>query len=107
MPTWVPRAIILFWLGFAVLWLARGVLHSLRSFFLIILISLFLSLAIEPAVNALERRGLRRGLGTGAVFLLIDPSLFQKEDYKQHILFHLMFIHNGWASTHGSINAPN
>ncbi len=75
MPTWIPRAIVLFWLGFAVLWLARGVLHSLRSFFLIILISLFLSLAIEPAVNALERRGLRRGLGTGAVFLLIVCSL--------------------------------
>ncbi len=75
MPTWVPRAIVLFWLGFAALWLARGVLHSLRPFILIILISLFLSFAIEPVVNALERRGLRRGLGTGAVFLLIVCSL--------------------------------
>jgi predicted PurR-regulated permease PerM len=75
MPGWVPLAIVLFWLGFAVLWLARGVLHSLHSFFIIILISLFLSFAIEPAVNALERRGVRRGIGTGAVFLAIVLSL--------------------------------
>lgn len=75
MPAWVPRGIVLFWMGFAVLWLARGVLHSLRSFFIIILISLFLSFAIEPAVNALERRGIRRGIGTGAVFLTIVLSL--------------------------------
>ena len=75
MPAWVPRAIVLFWLGLAVLWLARGVLHSLRSFFVILLISVFFSLAIEPAVNALERRGVRRGIGTGAVFLLILLSL--------------------------------
>jgi predicted PurR-regulated permease PerM len=71
MPGWVPRAIVLFWLGFGVLWLARGVLHALRPFFIMVVISLFMSLAIEPAVNALERRGMRRGLGTGLVFLLI------------------------------------
>jgi predicted PurR-regulated permease PerM len=75
MPAWVPRAIVLFWLGFGVLWLARGVLHSLRSFFLMLLVSLFLSLAMEPAVNALERRGVRRGLGTGIVFVTIVLAL--------------------------------
>lgn len=75
MPVWVPRAIVLFWLGFGVVWLARGVLHSLRSFFLIVLVSLFLSFAIEPAVNALERRGIRRGIGTGAIFLAIVLAL--------------------------------
>ena len=68
MPGWVPKAIALFWLGFATLWLARGIVHSLRSFFLVLLISLFLSFAIEPAVNRMERAGLRRGLGTGLVF---------------------------------------
>jgi predicted PurR-regulated permease PerM len=75
MPGWVPRAILLFWLGFAGLWLARGVVHSLRPLFLIILISLFLSFAIEPVVNALERRGLRRGIGTGIVFLIVIAAL--------------------------------
>jgi predicted PurR-regulated permease PerM len=71
MPAWVPKAIALFWLGFAVLWLARGVVHSLRSFFLVLLVSLFLSFAIEPAVNRLERAGLRRGAATGLMFLAI------------------------------------
>lgn len=75
MPGWVPRAIALFWLGLATIWMLRGVVHSLRPLFLIILISLFLSFAIEPAVNALERRGLRRGLGTGLVFLLVLGAL--------------------------------
>lgn len=75
MPGWVPRAIVLFWAGFVVVWLARGVVHSLRPLFLIILISLFLSFAIEPAVNALERRGVRRGLGTGLVFLVVLGAL--------------------------------
>jgi predicted PurR-regulated permease PerM len=75
MPAWLPRAIALFWLGFALLWLARGVLHSLRPFFLMLLVSLFLSFAIEPAVNALERRGMRRGLATGGIFVIIVLAL--------------------------------
>jgi predicted PurR-regulated permease PerM len=75
MPGWVPKAIATFWLGFAVLWLARGIVHSLRSFFLVLLISLFLSFAIEPAVNRLERAGVRRGAGTGLVFLLITLAI--------------------------------
>jgi predicted PurR-regulated permease PerM len=75
MPGWVPKAIAMFWLGFAALWLARGIVHSLRSFFLVLLISLFLSFAIEPAVNRLERAGLRRGMGTGLVFLLITLAI--------------------------------
>lgn len=71
MPGWVPKAIVLFWLGAATVWLLRGIVHSLRPFFLVLLVSLFLSFAIEPAVNRLERLGLRRGLGTGLVFLAI------------------------------------
>lgn len=74
-PPWLLRAIVWFWLGFGVLWLLRGVLHSLRPLFIIILISLFLSFAIEPAVNRLERAGLRRGLGTGLVFIAIVAAL--------------------------------
>lgn len=71
MPGWLPKAIGLFWLGFAVVWMARGVVHSLRPLFLVLLVSFFLSFAIEPAVNRLERAGVRRGVGTGLVFLLI------------------------------------
>lgn len=75
MPPWVPRAIVWFWLGFGALWMLRGILHSLRGFFIIILISFFLSFAIEPAVNRLERMGMRRGMGTGLVFLAIIAAV--------------------------------
>lgn len=71
MPGWVPKAIVLFWLGAATVWLLRGMVHALRPFFLVLLVSLFLSFAIEPAVNRLERLGVRRGVGTGLVFLAI------------------------------------
>jgi predicted PurR-regulated permease PerM len=74
MPSWVPRAILTFWAGFATLWVLRGALHSLRSFLITVLVSLFLSFAIEPAVNWLAQRGWRRGLATGLVFLVIFVS---------------------------------
>lgn len=70
-PNWVNGAIFRLLsavVGLVVVWwLAR----RLSSLLLIVFISIFLSFAIEPAVNSLERRGVRRGLGTGVVFLLI------------------------------------
>ena len=71
MPTWVPKGIALFWLGFILVDLVEGLLVALRTLLIALLVSLFLSFAIEPAVNALARRGWRRGLATGLVFLLI------------------------------------
>ncbi len=68
-PPWVVRAILLFLGGLAALWYLQGVLESLRSLFIILLVALFLSFAMEPAVNALERWNVRRGLGTALVFL--------------------------------------
>ena len=71
MPAWVPRAMLLFFGGvlglLAVLWL----LDHLRGLLVLILVSLFLSFAIEPAVNRLERIGFRRSLGTLLVFISI------------------------------------
>jgi predicted PurR-regulated permease PerM len=75
MPAWMPKAIALFWLAFAALWLARGIVHALRPFFVIVMVSLFLSFAIEPAVNRLEHHGVRRGVGTGLVFLIIIGAI--------------------------------
>lgn len=69
-PPWVRRAVLSLLGGMAALWYLRGVISSLRSLFLILLVSLFLSFALEPAVNRLERLGLRRGVGTALVFLL-------------------------------------
>jgi predicted PurR-regulated permease PerM len=69
MPGWVPRALLLFFLGVAALFTAYALFRQLRSLLLILLVSLFLAFALEPAVNYLDRRGWRRGPATGVVFL--------------------------------------
>lgn len=63
----ILRLVVVVVFFLATWWLVQ----KLSSLLLIVFISIFLSFAIEPAVNALERRGVRRGLGTGLVFLLI------------------------------------
>ena len=69
-PTWVTRAVVTLMVGITALWYLRGVVTSLRPLVIMLLVSLFLSFALEPAVNRLERLGLRRGLGTALVFSL-------------------------------------
>ncbi len=49
----------------AVLWF----LLQIRSLLYMVFVALFISVAIEPAVQFLDRRGWRRGVATGAVFL--------------------------------------
>ncbi|MHB8457941.1 MAG: AI-2E family transporter [Acidimicrobiales bacterium] len=54
-----------------VLTILSGVLAwKLRSFLVLILISMFMTLLLHPLVTYLERRKLPRGLATGVVFLL-------------------------------------
>jgi len=62
---WLLRTIALFWLVYFAFDAASGLLSALRSLFVILLVSLFLSLALEPAVDWLARRGWRRGSATG------------------------------------------
>lgn len=69
MPKWVPKAIIFFFIAQLIYQFTLSALLSLRGFLLTILVSLFLSFAIEPAVNSLAKRGMRRGPATGVVFL--------------------------------------
>jgi predicted PurR-regulated permease PerM len=69
MPKWVPRAIGLFFLGVAGFYVARWLFVELGSLLLTVVVSLFLSLAMEPAVNWLAARGWRRGSATWLVFL--------------------------------------
>jgi predicted PurR-regulated permease PerM len=78
MPSWVPKGIALFWLGFILVELVEGLIVALRTLLIALLVSLFLSFAIEPAVNALARRGWRRGAATGLVFgvIFLAASLF-------------------------------
>lgn len=71
MPPWLPRAFVL--AAATVLAFGAGLwlLDRLRSLILLLVISLFLAFAIEPGVNWLAKRGLRRGLATGLMFVLL------------------------------------
>jgi predicted PurR-regulated permease PerM len=60
--------VILLLLGAATLVVAFWLLVRLRSLLVMLLISFFLSFALEPPANLLARRGWRRGVATGAVF---------------------------------------
>jgi predicted PurR-regulated permease PerM len=71
MPPWLPRAIGLCLLGVAGLFVVWWLLQRLRTLLILLVVSLFLAIAIEPAVNSLARRGWRRGVATAVVFLVL------------------------------------
>ena len=50
-PGWVIRAIALYWVGYVIVAMLGRVWDRLAGLGLLLLISLFLSLAIEPGVN--------------------------------------------------------
>ncbi len=69
MPRWVWKAVAIFWFGAVIALLVRDVWSSLYPLFILLLVSLFLSLAIEPGVNRLARRGWRRGTATTVILV--------------------------------------
>ena len=69
LPRWVWKAVAIFWLGYIVSIVTRSVWSSLSALFLLLLVSLFLSLAIEPGVNRLASRGWRRGTATAVILV--------------------------------------
>ncbi len=71
MPGWVKRAIIWFWLGGLIAFYFVDVVSSLRSLLTVLVVSLFAAFAFEPAVNWMAGRGIRRGLATAGVFVLV------------------------------------
>nr|WP_258052871.1 AI-2E family transporter [Streptomyces sp. Ru73] len=71
MPRWLPRAMVLALALLACFQLASWAFHQLISLLLNILIAFFLALAVEPAVDWMAARGMRRGVATGLVFLAI------------------------------------
>lgn len=75
MPSWVPRAIVMFFVGVVVLVMIHWLLARLQSLLVILLVSLFVSFALEPSVNWMERRGIRRGLGTLLTFLGLTAAV--------------------------------
>jgi predicted PurR-regulated permease PerM len=67
LPRWALPAIALFWTGFLLTLVARHVFGRLSGLLVVLLVSLFLALAIEPGVNRLSRRGWRRGRATALI----------------------------------------
>ena len=70
MPPWVPRLLGLVVLTMLATQALLWSLGRLRTLLLTIVLSFFLSFALEPAVNFLAKRGWRRGLATGVVFVV-------------------------------------
>jgi predicted PurR-regulated permease PerM len=78
MPRWVPRAILLYFVGLAAFGTLTWLIGRLQTLLLDIFVALFLSFALEPVVNWLQHRGWRRGWATGAAFvgLLVFTAVF-------------------------------
>ena len=69
MPPWITRLLFEIVAVVIGLFVVYHVVRALRGLLIILLISLFLSVALEPGVNFLARKGWRRGAGTGVMFL--------------------------------------
>lgn len=77
-PPWLFRAILTGAAALGGLYVLAWLVEQLRTLIVIVLVSFFLSFALEPAVNRMERMGIRRGVGTGVMFvaLLAAVGLF-------------------------------
>lgn len=62
-------AIIIFWFVYLLTFAALHVFHRLSGLLVLLLVSVFLALAIEPGVNRLAARGWRRGRATISILL--------------------------------------
>ncbi|WP_328540744.1 AI-2E family transporter [Streptomyces sp. NBC_00344] len=69
MPGWLPRAMVLALALIACFQLGSWAFYQLIGLLTNILIAFFLALAVEPAVDRMAARGVRRGLATFLVFL--------------------------------------
>ncbi|WP_297622509.1 AI-2E family transporter [Nocardia sp.] len=70
-PAWLPRAYLMAAVTVAGIVITFWSLAKLQGLLTVLVISLFLAFAIEPAVNWLAARGWKRGLATGAVFVIV------------------------------------
>ena len=75
MPPWLPKAFVLAGAVVLAFMAALWLLQRLRDLLLLLVISLFLAFAIEPAVNRLARHGWRRGPATAVMFLAIAVAV--------------------------------
>lgn len=64
LPRWVIPAVLVFWLGFLLTIVVRHMFDRLSTLIVMLLVSMFLTFAVEPGVNRLAARGWRRGTAT-------------------------------------------
>ncbi len=64
MPRWVRQAILLWWGVFVGLWATLTISRQLRSLLVQLALALFLSFAMEPTVDRLNERGVKRWVAT-------------------------------------------
>jgi predicted PurR-regulated permease PerM len=64
LPPWFRRAVILVLILVAASKIVTWGFGQLSSFWYTLFFSFFIGLAMEPVVNYLQRRGIRRGVGT-------------------------------------------
>ena len=76
MPRWAIPAISVFWLGFLLTFVARHVFHRLSGLLVLLLVSVFLALAVEPGVNKLAAKGWRRGTATAVILFGVVGTFF-------------------------------
>lgn len=67
MPPWIPRLLLTVILYIGGTYLLYQAVLKVRSLLFMVVVSLFLSFAIEPAVNFLAQQGWRRGAATGLI----------------------------------------
>lgn len=68
---WLRIAILYVLLAIAAYQMSGWLFHNLRGFLGLLFLAWLFSVTIEPIVDWLERRGLRRGAGTGLVLLAL------------------------------------
>lgn len=74
MPQWLPHLLVMVAGMVILLFVGLTVFRALNDLIILVVISLFLATALEPAVNFLARHGWRRGAATGATFLVVFLS---------------------------------
>lgn len=75
MPRWVVPAVAIFWSGALAMLALRFLWEKLDSLVVLLAVSLFLSLAVEPGVNRLAKRGWRRGNATALIVFGVIVSV--------------------------------
>lgn len=71
LPRWFWRAIVALAFSVAIFVLVRNMLGRLEGLIRLVVISLFMSFALEPAVNRLAKRGWKRGRATLFCFVVV------------------------------------